>query len=231
MGRPRWGPKRYRSRNRATSAWASGIWAAYIAEACGCPPSRITGERGCDLVQGRLRLGGIAAPFRQYQERHSLVAKAHCPVERHKLARVFRQRRAVGRDRLLQPRRPALARTQRQERAAEVVLRHGPVERHPFGRVFPQRRAVSRDRLLQPPRPALARAKRPQRGAEVVLRHGPVERRPLGRAFGQRRAVGRHRLLQPRRPALAFPQRPERAAEVVLRLGPVERRLVACECR
>jgi hypothetical protein len=40
------------------------------------------------------------------------------------------QRRPVSGDRLLQPRRPALARPERPERSAEIVLRRGPVERH-----------------------------------------------------------------------------------------------------
>ena len=50
---------------------------------------------------------------------------AHC--ERHALAGAFLQRRPVGRDRLLQPRRPALALAERLERVAEVLLRLGPL--------------------------------------------------------------------------------------------------------
>jgi Histidine kinase-, DNA gyrase B-, and HSP90-like ATPase len=48
---------------------------------------------------------------------------------RHAIAGPFLQRRPVGGDRLLQPRRPALARRERHERSAAIVLRRGPVER------------------------------------------------------------------------------------------------------
>ena len=45
------------------------------------------------------------------------------PVERHVLAGCFLQRLAIGRNRLLQPRRTALPLPTRNERVAEIVLR------------------------------------------------------------------------------------------------------------
>jgi hypothetical protein len=45
-------------------------------------------------------------------------------------ARSFLQGLAIGGDRLLKPRRPALALAERRKRIAEIVLGHGPAERH-----------------------------------------------------------------------------------------------------
>ena len=89
-------------------------------------------------------------------------------MERNPLARLFLQRRAIGRHRLLQPRRPALPLAERRERIAEIVLRRRPVERNPLARALLQRRAIGRDRLLEPRRPALPLAERPERIAEIV---------------------------------------------------------------
>ena len=60
------------------------------------------------------------------------------------LARHLLQRRAIGRHRLLEPRRPALPLAEPIERVAEIALRRRPVERHAFARPFLQRRAIGR---------------------------------------------------------------------------------------
>ena len=88
-------------------------------------------------------------------ERIAEIVLRRRPVERNPLARPFLQRRAIGRHRLLQPRRPALPLPERLERIAEIVLRRRPVERNPLARPFLQRRAIGRHRLLEPRRPAL----------------------------------------------------------------------------
>ena len=106
-------------------------------------------------------------------------------MERNPLARPLRQRRAKSRDRLLEPRCPALPRAECVERIAEIYLRHRPLERNPLARPFLQRRAIDRDRLLEPRCPALPLAERPKRIAEIVLRRRPVERRQRPRIFRQ----------------------------------------------
>ena len=58
----------------------------------------------------------------------------------------------AGRDRLLEPRRPALPLPEPKERAAKIVLGHRPVERNPLARHLLQRRTIGRDRLLEPRR-------------------------------------------------------------------------------
>src|SRR6516164_5826812 len=137
------------------------------------------------------------------------------------------QRRTIGRNRLGQMRRAALALAQRRQREAEVVLRRRPVERHPIARPLLQRQAVGRNRLGQMRRAALPPAQPRQRAAEVVLRRRPVERHPIARPLLQRQAVGRNRLGQMRRAALPPAQPRQRAAEVVLRRRPVERHPIA----
>ena len=83
------------------------------------------------------------------RKRGAEVVLRRRPVERHPLARPFLQRGAVGRDRLLQPRRAALALPERPERGAEVVLRHRPVERHPLARTLGQQHTIALDSLSQ----------------------------------------------------------------------------------
>ena len=73
---------------------------------------------------------------------------------------IFLQRLAIGRDRLLELRRPALPLAEPLERIAEIVLRRRPVERHALARPFLQRLAIGRDRLLKLRRPALPLAER-----------------------------------------------------------------------
>ena len=75
------------------------------------------------------------------------------------LADMFLQRRAIGGDGLLEPRRPALARAKGLKRIAEIVLRLRPTERDALAGIFLQRRAIGGDGLIKPRRPALARAK------------------------------------------------------------------------
>src|SRR5215469_11763030 len=62
---------------------------------------------------------------------------------------VFLERLAVGSDRLVEPRRAALAFPETLKREAEVVLRHRPVERHPLARPFLERLAVGSDRIIE----------------------------------------------------------------------------------
>src|SRR5207302_792374 len=88
------------------------------------------------------------------------------PVERHPVARTLLERRAVGGDRLLETRRPALPRPEPRERIAEVVLGRRPVERHPTASPFRERRAEGGDRLLQTHRPPLPLPERPEAGGD-----------------------------------------------------------------
>ena len=64
-------------------------------------------------------------------------------------ARVFPQRVAIGRDRLVEPRRAALALAEPPQRKAEIVLGHRPVERHALKRQLLKRLAIGRDRLVE----------------------------------------------------------------------------------
>jgi hypothetical protein len=50
------------------------------------------------------------------------------------LARPFLKRGAIGRDRLLKTRRPALALSERKERPAQIVLRLRPLQQNPLAR-------------------------------------------------------------------------------------------------
>ena len=158
--------------------------------------------------------------------RDALIAEARRPVERNPFARPFLQRRAIGRDRLLEPRRPALPLAERQERIAEIVLRRRPMERDPLARPFLQRRAKGLDRLLKPRRPALPLAERLKRIAEIVLRHRP--------SSGTRsRVIPPAPRDRPRPPPRTAPSRsPARRAsqaqcQIVLRHRPVERHSLA----
>ena len=139
---------------------------------------------------------------------------------------IFLQRLAIGRDRPLQPRRPALPLPERQERIAEIVLRPRPLKRNALAGPLLQRGAIGRDRLLQTRRPALPLPKResatPRLFCTIAQSSGT-----RSRSFLQRGAIGRHRLLQMRRPALPLPELPERDAEIVLRHRPVERNPLA----
>jgi hypothetical protein len=129
------------------------------------------------------------------------------PVERHAFARPFLQRRAVGRDRLLKARRPALPLTEREERVAEIVLRRRPVERRVFARPFLQRRAVGRDRLVKARRPALCvESEHSSRGSSAMRRSPTVRRGCDGRAecFGLRSIAERERMRQER--SFVFPR-------------------------
>jgi hypothetical protein len=63
-------------------------------------------------------------------------------------ARARIQRLAIGRDRLLEPRRATFVLAERLKRIAEIVLRRGPLERYALARIFLQRLAIGRDRLL-----------------------------------------------------------------------------------
>ena len=83
------------------------------------------------------------------RQRIAEIVLRHGPVERHALARPFLQRVAIGRDRLLQPRRAALALAERRQRIAEIVLRHGPVERHALARHQIEQRPSTLDRRKQ----------------------------------------------------------------------------------
>ena len=65
------------------------------------------------------------------------------------------QRCAIGRDGLLETRRPALTLAKCQKRIAKTMLGRRPVERVPLACPLFQRRAVGRDRLLEPRSPAL----------------------------------------------------------------------------
>src|SRR5215472_11628821 len=67
----------------------------------------------------------------------------------------LQQTPTLGGDRLLKPRRAALAFPEHPKRAAEVVLRPCPLERRALARPFLQRVAEGRDRLLEPRRTAL----------------------------------------------------------------------------
>ena len=138
------------------------------------------------------------------------------------------ERRAIGRDRLLKPRRAALVRAERDQRIAEIVLSRRPLDRNQLLGPFLQRRAIGGDRLLKPRRSGLPLPERPQRIAEIVLGLRPVERNPVAPPLLQRRTKGRDRLLEPRRPALPRAERFERRAEIVLRLRPIERSAFAC---
>src|SRR3989442_15133293 len=103
---------------------------------------------------------------------NAFVAEAHGPVEPHALAGSFLEGGAIGGDRLLKPRRPALALAECQERVAEIVLGPGPVKWDARAGSFLEGVAIGGDRLLEPRRPALALAERPERVAEIVLGHG-----------------------------------------------------------
>jgi hypothetical protein len=60
----------------------------------------------------------------------------------------FLQCRAIGRDRLLQTRRPVLPLPERLERIAQIHLRPRPLEWRALAGPFLQRGAIGRDRLL-----------------------------------------------------------------------------------
>ena len=62
-------------------------------------------------------------PLAERCERSAEVVLRLRPVERNPLARPFLRRRATGRHRLLEPRRPALPLAEPPERKAEIVLR------------------------------------------------------------------------------------------------------------
>ncbi len=70
-------------------------------------------------------------------------------MERHTLARPFRQRLAVGRDRRFKPRRAALALAQARQHVAEIVLRPGPFERYLFARRQIQCGLINFDGVVQ----------------------------------------------------------------------------------
>ena len=145
------------------------------------------------------------------------------PLERHALARPFLQRRAKGRDRLLEPRRPVLPLPESFERVAEVVLRHRPVEGNPLTRPLLKRRTIGGDRLLEPRGPTLPLTKRFERIAKIGLHSRPLERNPLARPFLQPRAKSRDRFFEPRRPAFPLAELRQRCAEIVLRRRPIVR--------
>jgi hypothetical protein len=130
------------------------------------------------------------------RERIAQIVLRHRPSERRMLARIFLQRLAIGRDRLLELPRPALPLPKPRERIAQIALRRRPFERRVFARLFLQRLAIGRHRLLEAPRPALALPEPRERIAQTVLRHRPFERRMLARIFLQRLAIGRDRLLE-----------------------------------
>ena len=158
-----------------------------------------------------------AAPFRSLARRAPQAQCRDCsasaPIERSPLARSFLQRRAIGCDRLLEPRRPALPLA----KPPSALPRLFCVAAQSSGtrsRVAPQ---APRDRPRPPPRAAPSRSparRARKRIAEIVLRHRPVERNPLARPLLQRRAIGRDRLLEPCRPALPLAERRERIAKI-----------------
>src|SRR5262249_29785359 len=106
-------------------------------------------KRSIDLVECGLGHGGIPPPLGEEYQRNASIPKTRGPLQRHALARPFLQRLAIGRRRLLQPRRAALALTERLQRSAEIVLRHAPLQRHALAGLFLQRVAISHDGLFE----------------------------------------------------------------------------------
>jgi hypothetical protein len=90
------------------------------------------------------------------------------------LRRLFLQRLAIGRDRLLQPPRPGLTLPELRKCKSEIILRGRPLVRRALTRHFLQRFTIGRDRLLELPRLALTLPKPPERKAEIVLRRWPL---------------------------------------------------------
>src|SRR5262249_19066925 len=130
------------------------------------------------------------------------------------LAGSFHEGVAKRGNRLLQPRRSALALAESVKRIAEIVLDCGPVERRALPGVFLKSAAKRDDRLLQPRRPALARAEHLKHSTEIGLARGPVEGCAFAGVFLEGVAKGGDRLLQPRRPALAPPESRKRSRKI-----------------
>ena len=88
---------------------------AQCRDCSGSWPSRAARARGSvpPAPRDRRRPPPPAAPSRSRaprgSQRNAEIVLGHGPVERHALAGLFLQRRAIGGDRLLEPRRPALA--------------------------------------------------------------------------------------------------------------------------
>jgi hypothetical protein len=55
-----------------------------------------------DLTKGGLGHGGILTPLGKVHQRDTRIANTHGPLEGHALAGPFRERRAIGGDRLLE---------------------------------------------------------------------------------------------------------------------------------
>jgi hypothetical protein len=61
-------------------------------------------------------------PLAERPKRSAEIVLRRRPVERNPLARLLLQRRTIGRDRLLEPRRPALPLAERLKRIAEIAV-------------------------------------------------------------------------------------------------------------
>src|SRR5262249_28594343 len=103
---------------------------------CGMAATTQRFKRSIDLAECGLGHGGVPPPLGKEHQRDAFVAKTPGPVERHALARPFLQRVAIGPDRLLQPRRSALARAAPRKRIAGIGLRRGPLQRPTLARPF-----------------------------------------------------------------------------------------------
>ena len=151
---------------------------------------------------GRPRPPPRAAPSRSpAPERVAEIYLRHRPVERHAFARPFLQSRAVGRDRLLEPRRPALPPPERLERSAEIVLRPRPLERHAFARPIPP---APPGRPRPPPRAAPSRSPAP-RASRARCRDSPAS--SPSRAARVRASIPPAPRGKPRPPPRAAPSR------------------------
>jgi hypothetical protein len=73
---------------------------------------------GLDLPHGRVGFRAVIGAIRDQHHRDALIAITLRPVERTLLTRTLLKRGVIGRDRLLEPRRPTLPLGDQAERAA-----------------------------------------------------------------------------------------------------------------
>ena len=112
------------------------------------PASTSGFKGGLDLLAGCFGHRRLFGSLGQLHQSNALIAKTHGPVERHAPAGEFLEGFAIGGDRLLQPRRSALALAEGLECIAEIVLGRGPLQRYALAGVFLEGVAIGGDRLL-----------------------------------------------------------------------------------
>ena len=86
-------------------SWSCIVLVACLAIAGECLIAAVASrlERGRYLGERSLGHSGVLAPLRKLHQSSAFIAKAHGPLERHALAGSFRERRAIGSDRLFEP--------------------------------------------------------------------------------------------------------------------------------